>query len=169
MRALGPWKPCYIRLLIISGKKPQRNTKRWDQQNYLTCKIWFCYIWHLYNEVPLYFEKGVMVLCQDQINWWGGGGVGGKQKIQWSLGIKRLHMTKPRHNKVILLVWALYRNFLDFSRWYNKKPDRREFSWSEGPRYNEVSLYGELLSELVLIPSIAYDTTHQYFFLSKGC
>ena len=30
-RSLGPWKlPCYIRFLIISGKKPQRNIKSWD-------------------------------------------------------------------------------------------------------------------------------------------
>ena len=52
-RSLGPWKlPCYIRFLIISGGKKQRNIKNWDQQNYLVIRG-FCYIRPLYNEVPL--------------------------------------------------------------------------------------------------------------------
>ena len=33
--------------------KKQRNIKSWDQQNYLVIRG-FCYIRHLYNEVPLY-------------------------------------------------------------------------------------------------------------------
>ena len=53
-RSLGPWKlPCYIRFIIISGLKKQRNIKRWDPKNYLVIRG-FCYIQPLYNEVPLY-------------------------------------------------------------------------------------------------------------------
>ena len=55
-RSLGPWKlPCCIKFLIISGLKKQRNIKRWDQQKYLVIRG-FCYIWPLYNEVPLYHK-----------------------------------------------------------------------------------------------------------------
>ena len=59
-RTLGPWKlPCYIRFLLISGWKNKRNTKSWDQQNYLVI-TGFCYIRPLYNEVPLYFVISVV-------------------------------------------------------------------------------------------------------------
>ena len=33
--------------------KKQWNIKSWDQKNYLVIRG-FCYIWPLYNEVPLY-------------------------------------------------------------------------------------------------------------------
>ena len=39
--------------------KKQRNTKSWDQQNYLVI-TGFCYIRPLYNEVPLYFVISVV-------------------------------------------------------------------------------------------------------------
>ena len=35
--------------------KKLRNVKSWDQQNYLVIRG-FCYIWSLYNEVPLYTQ-----------------------------------------------------------------------------------------------------------------
>ena len=41
---------CYIRV------KKQRNIKSWDQQNNLVIRG-FCYIWPLYNEVPLYITN----------------------------------------------------------------------------------------------------------------
>ena len=42
--------------------KKQRNTKSWDQQNYLVI-IGFCYIRPRYNEVPLYWT-----LCNVSLN-----------------------------------------------------------------------------------------------------
>ena len=38
----------------------QRNIKSWDQQNYLVIRG-FCYIRPLYNEVPLYFIKTLLL------------------------------------------------------------------------------------------------------------
>ena len=36
--------------------KKQRTIKGWDQQNYLVIRG-FCYIWPLYNKVPLYYSN----------------------------------------------------------------------------------------------------------------
>ena len=44
-----------------------------------------------------------------------------KMEIQWNLVIKRLDITKPSYNKVILVVPALYISSLFYR--YNEKPD----------------------------------------------
>ena len=52
-RSLGPWKlPLYQVSHYIRVKK-KKNIKSRDQQNDLVIRG-FCYIWPLYNEVPLY-------------------------------------------------------------------------------------------------------------------
>ena len=62
-----------------------------------------------------------------------------KNTVQWNLVMKSSDITKPSYNKVILVVPALCIS-LFFSPWYNEKPDTRWFSWSQGPRHNEVPL-----------------------------
>ena len=50
--------------------KKQRNIKSWDQQNYLVIRG-FCYIWPLYNEVPLYKDTKhkAFLLYKDDVPW----------------------------------------------------------------------------------------------------
>ena len=61
--------------------------------------------------------------------------------IQWNLVIKRSDITKPSYKQGNFAgPSSLY--FFVFVPWYNEKPDiTRSFSWSRGPRYNEVPLY----------------------------
>ena len=56
----GPWKvPCYIWFLVIPGCI-KNDINSWDQQNYLGISARFCYIWPLYNKVPLYYKLGCL-------------------------------------------------------------------------------------------------------------
>ena len=59
--SLGPEKlSLYIETLLYQGPNIIKNTKRWDQENYLVITR-SCYISALYNEVGLYipfFFKG---------------------------------------------------------------------------------------------------------------
>ena len=55
MRTLGPWKfPCYFRFLVYQGfKKTPKKYEELGPANYLVIGG-YCFIWLLYNEVPLY-------------------------------------------------------------------------------------------------------------------
>ena len=48
--------------------KKTRNIKSWDQKNYLVIRG-FCYIRPLYNEVPLYFMKMLILNLNLLISW----------------------------------------------------------------------------------------------------
>ena len=66
--------------------KKQRNTKSWDQQNYLVIRG-FCYIRPLYNEVPLYlflFLRKSMLIHKPKVN----------SKFTWMFTI---NTSKPWH------------------------------------------------------------------------
>ena len=56
---LGTMKITFLYQVSHYIRVKNRNIKSWDQQNYLVIRG-FCYIWPLYNEVPLYIHVSIV-------------------------------------------------------------------------------------------------------------